>query len=120
MHDDVADGIDIQIWDAHIMDIMDDRYKVHIVGDDRNSILLEMPLVKHPFHAHYKYYGAKAKSLPSSHHAGIHKQNCMARNEILEDPDRLQQFWHISVPGGSTLTCEHFPYQRETVGDEAK
>ena len=114
---EVADGFDIEIWDGHIMDVLNDRYKLQLAGPGRKQLLLEMPLVSHKYLSHFNSYAAKLQA-GSDYYEPIFKQHILARNELLADPDRHQQFLILSVPDGGTLSCEHFPYERETTGDE--
>lgn len=115
---DVADGFDIEIWDAHIMDIVNDRFKLEVAGANRKELLLEMPRVTHRYLNHFNSYAAKLQTSKEMFYEEIFKQHILARNELLSDPDRHQQWIALSIPDGGIISCEHFPYERDTDGDE--
>lgn len=115
---EVADGFDLQIWDAHVMDVVNDKFKVQIVGSKRNQLLIEMPKVKHPYHHHFNAYYAKLRPT-DMFYEDVFKQHILARNELLEDESRFQKHVLLSIPeAGGTLSCEYFPLDRSTTGDE--
>ena len=45
----LADGFDVQIY-GHIMDVINDRHKATVVGEDHDQVLIEIPLVPHQEH----------------------------------------------------------------------
>lgn len=114
----MASGIDIQTT-AHCMDASLDRFKVTIVGDDRKTLLLERPLVEYPYLHQFNKRQTMMKNIKGVYYDTIQKQETVARNEIVEDDNRLQQFFLVSIDDDAgPLTAEYFPAKRTTSGDE--
>ena len=114
----IGDGLELTL-NAHIMDVVNDRYKLSVVGDDDDELLLEMPLIPHDYLFHFKKRKTAMKK-SQCFHESIHQQEVTARNEIIDEPDRHQQCWHIKVPSEykGAFNVEQFPTKRGTTGSE--
>ena len=104
--------------DAHVMDLALDRHKVYIAGENRNIVVLEIPLVTYPFLCQYKEYCNKRDSLVGVGYDQIDKAEKLARNKIVANKERLRHKFYVEFDETVQLSAEYFPAKRSTVGDE--
>ena len=98
------------------MDLVLDRYRVFIAGENRNFVVLEIPLVEYPMLHEYEKYTLKRAKLKGNHYESIAKQEKLAHNKIIQRD--LKKTFYIEFDDAVTLSAEYFPFKRMTTGDE--
>lgn len=101
---------------CHVMDLVLDRYRVYIAGENRNIVVLEIPLVEYPMLHEYQKFAMKRKKLKGNHYESIAKQEKLAHNKIIQR-DAKKRFY-IEFDEAVTLSADYFPFKRMTTGDE--